>query len=122
MKIIKKGNVYRKATWFDENEFEIYAVGCAIIGFLCFVVAQLIRGQPERMKNYFIFWLFIIFICLVLLFGLENSFETEEIKRQAQIDKIENEKKIEELEKEIRLLKQDIFILYNGYDYGIEQD
>lgn len=44
MKIIKKGNVYRKATWFDENEFEIYAVGCTIIGFLCFVVAQLIRG------------------------------------------------------------------------------
>lgn len=122
MKIIKKGNVYRKATWLDENEFEIYAVGCAIIGFLCFVVVQLIRGQPERMKNYFIFWLFIIFICLVLLFGLENSFETEEIRRQAQIDKIENEKKIEELEKEIRLLKQDIFILYNGYDYGIEQD
>lgn len=74
------------------------------------------------MKNYFIFWLFIIFICLVILFGLQNSFETEEIKRQAQIDKIENEKKIEELEKEIRLLKQDIFILYNGYDYGIEED
>ena len=44
MKIIKKGNVYKKASWFKENEEEIYIVGCVIVGFLCFVVAVLIRG------------------------------------------------------------------------------
>lgn len=44
MKIIKKGNVYRKAGWFKENEYEIYVIGCVIIGFLCFVVAMFIRG------------------------------------------------------------------------------
>ena len=44
MKIIKKGNVYRKAGWFKENEKEIYIVGCAIVAFFCFVVAILIRG------------------------------------------------------------------------------
>lgn len=44
MKIIKKGNVYKKAGWFKENEKEIYTLGCIIVGFLCFVVAMLIRG------------------------------------------------------------------------------
>lgn len=44
MKIIKKGNVYRKAGWFKENEKEIYTLGCIIVGFLCFVVTMLIRG------------------------------------------------------------------------------
>lgn len=44
MKIIKKGNVYRKASWFKENEKEIYILGCIIVGFLCFVVAMFIRG------------------------------------------------------------------------------
>ena len=44
MKIIKKGNVYRKLSWFKENEYEIYLVGCIVVGFLCFVVAVLIRG------------------------------------------------------------------------------
>lgn len=73
------------------------------------------------MKSYFISLLMIIFVCLVLLFGLENSFETEEIKKQAQTDKMKYEKKIEELEKEIRIIKQDIFILKNGYEYGYEE-
>lgn len=73
------------------------------------------------MKSYFISLLMIIFICFVFLFGLENSFETEGIRKQAQTDKMEYEKKIEELEKEIRIIKQDIFILKNGYEYGYEE-
>ena len=44
MKIIKKGNIYRKANWFNENEEEIYIVLSAIVGFFCFVLAMLIRG------------------------------------------------------------------------------
>ena len=44
MKIIKKGNVYRKASWFKENEKELYTLGCIIVGFLCVVVAMFIRG------------------------------------------------------------------------------
>ena len=45
MKVIRKGkNVYRKASWFKENEKELYILGCIIVGFLCFVVAMLIRG------------------------------------------------------------------------------
>ena len=44
MKIIKKGNIYRKANWLDENEYELYLIGCAIVGFFCFVLAMFIRG------------------------------------------------------------------------------
>lgn len=44
MKIIKKGNIYRKAGWFKEHEEEIYIVGCVIVGFLCFVIVMFIRG------------------------------------------------------------------------------
>ncbi len=44
MKIIKKGNVYKKASWFKENEEEIFIVACVVVGFFCFVVAMLIRG------------------------------------------------------------------------------
>ena len=44
MKIIKKGNVYKKAGWFKEHECDIYLVACTIIGFFCFVLFCLIRG------------------------------------------------------------------------------
>ena len=45
MKLIKKGNVYRKPSWFKRNEKDIYTLGCIIVGFLCFILAILIRGQ-----------------------------------------------------------------------------
>lgn len=39
------------------------------------------------------------------------------MREQSRIEKIQNEKKIEELEKEIRIIKQDILILEYGYEY-----
>lgn len=44
MKIIKKGNIYRKAGWFKEHEFEMLVAACAVTGFWCFILAMLIRG------------------------------------------------------------------------------
>lgn len=44
MKIIKKGNVYKKASWFKEHEEEVYKIGCVILGFFCFVLFCFIRG------------------------------------------------------------------------------
>ena len=40
----KKGNVYKKAGWFKEHEYDIYLVGCMIVGFFCLVLFCLIRG------------------------------------------------------------------------------
>jgi len=44
MKVIKKGNKYKKAGWFKEHEDNLFILGCAISGFLCLVFAILIRG------------------------------------------------------------------------------
>lgn len=44
MKIIKKGNTYRKASWFKEHEEEVYILGCIILGILCIILPMFIRG------------------------------------------------------------------------------
>lgn len=45
MKIVKAGkNLYKRMSWFKENEKDIYTLGCIIVGFLCFILAILIRG------------------------------------------------------------------------------
>ena len=36
MKIIQEGNVYRRASWFEEHEKGIIIGFCLFIGFLCF--------------------------------------------------------------------------------------
>lgn len=44
IKLVKKGNIYKRESWFKQNEKEIYIVLCTIVGFWCFVLAMLIRG------------------------------------------------------------------------------
>lgn len=44
MKIVRKGNTYRKASWLKEHEKDIWIIGCVIVGFAVFVMAMLIRG------------------------------------------------------------------------------
>lgn len=44
MKIIKKGNVYKKSSWIKENEDDLLIIGCVIVGFFCFVLFCFIRG------------------------------------------------------------------------------
>ena len=44
MKIVKKGNTYRKVSWLKEHENDIWIIGCTIMGFAVFVMAMLIRG------------------------------------------------------------------------------
>lgn len=44
MKLIKKGNVYKRQSWLKEHEYEILITLCIIVGFFCFVLAMIIRG------------------------------------------------------------------------------
>lgn len=37
MKIINKGNIYKKMSWFKEHEEEIYIVGCILV-FICILI------------------------------------------------------------------------------------
>jgi hypothetical protein len=52
----------------------------------------------------------------MLLFGIENITRCKETEMQVQIQKFECDQEIEELRKEIRLLKTDISILQEGYE------
>lgn len=42
MKIIRKGNIYKRAGWFKEHEEEIYIAGCVVLFFCASVLAILI--------------------------------------------------------------------------------
>ena len=57
-----------------------------------------------------------VIVVLVSLIFFEKSNSTEEIRSVIETQNYCTEKKIESLEKEIRLLKQDIYILENGYE------
>jgi hypothetical protein len=43
MKIIQEGNVYRRASWFEEHEKGIFTFGCVLIGVFCFAVLHFIK-------------------------------------------------------------------------------
>jgi hypothetical protein len=42
MKIIKKGNVYKKAGWWKENEYDICKMMCFVLFILNLVMIRLI--------------------------------------------------------------------------------
>lgn len=57
-----------------------------------------------------------LLIIIMLLFGIENISRCKETERLLQIQKFECDQEIEELQKEIRLLKTDISILREGFE------
>lgn len=59
-----------------------------------------------------------LFVCLVfinLLFWIEVDTKQREVKSETEVRILRMEQTIEKQEKEIRLLKQDVDILQNGY-------
>lgn len=41
MRIVKNGNVYRKLSWFEENEKKIYECGIIVLSISCFILFTL---------------------------------------------------------------------------------
>lgn len=72
------------------------------------------------MNKYFS-WLVILLIILMLLFGIAFTSRCKEVEIQLQIERYLREQKELEYEKEIRLLKQDVYVLQNGYE-GAENE
>jgi len=60
--------------------------------------------------------LVLLLIAIMLLFGIENISRCKETEILLQIQKFECDQEIEELKKEIRLLKTDLSILREGYE------
>ena len=44
MKIVRKGNTYKKKSWLKEHEEDIYFCLIALLGLGIFILTQLIRG------------------------------------------------------------------------------
>ena len=68
------------------------------------------------MKNTFIFALFIILLFLPIMLYTKLIIDFEEFENQVAVERYENKKKIDELEKEIRILKTDINIIQYGFE------
>lgn len=67
------------------------------------------------MKYWNTIWIVMCYLLLLLIF-IENETAHTNIHETAYIDRQINKARIEELEKEIRLLKTDIDILQNGFE------
>ncbi len=72
-------------------------------------------------KDYTVFiliqWFFVgLVFGLILLFALVSRDEIDQVTKIESQRNAYTEQKIKDLEKEIRLLKQDIYILENGYE------
>lgn len=67
------------------------------------------------MKHFFSCLVFCL-IVIMLLFGIEVTTRCKETETKLQIVEYEKEQEIEELRKEIRLLKTDVFIMQKGVE------
>lgn len=68
------------------------------------------------MKQLIAFTTFIILIFLPVIFYTKLICDFEDFRELSAVEKFEQNKKIEELEKEIRILKTDINIIQYGYE------
>ena len=57
-----------------------------------------------------------IFILLLILFKIDSAANHNKLLEQYESNRLDYQRKIENLEKEIRLLNQDIYILQYGYE------
>lgn len=68
------------------------------------------------MKNLIAFTAFIILLFLPVVLYTRLICDFEDFQELTKLEKIEQNKKIEELEKEIRILKTDVHIIQYGFE------
>ena len=56
-----------------------------------------------------------------ILFKVDSVFEADCIRKEWEIERAENKARIEQLEKEIRIMQTDLYIYLNGYEGEIEE-
>lgn len=71
------------------------------------------------MKNTFYISLTLLLMGLVLLM-VKFNLDIQDLQYELNSERIMKDKKIEELEKEIRILKTDIDVIYYGFEKGEE--
>ena len=68
------------------------------------------------MKNLFVFITFIILLFLPVVLYTKLIYDFEELENEVAVEKVIKDKKIKELEKEIRILKTDMNVIYYGFE------
>ena len=72
------------------------------------------------MKEFYA-WIVLCFIILLILFKLDSVTNHRKLVEQYEFDKLNYEKKIEELEQEIRVLKTDVYVFQYGYETEVAE-
>jgi len=60
-------------------------------------------------------WLLLLLLLVMVAFGVDMSSQCRETKLLLEAEKFQSGQRITELEKEVRILKQDLLILQEGY-------
>ena len=66
-------------------------------------------------------WVVFCFCLLLILFKVDSVFEADCIRKEWEIERAENKARIEQLEKEIRIMQTDLYLYLNGYEGGLEE-
>lgn len=66
------------------------------------------------MKDFF-GWVVFCFCLLLVLFKVDSATTEHQLKMQMQADKERYEAQVQKMEQEIRLMKQDLAIIYGGW-------
>ena len=69
-----------------------------------------------RMKNLMTYILFLILLFLPVVLYTKLICDFEDFQESTKLEKFEQNKKIEELEKEIRMLKTDVYVIQYGFE------
>lgn len=72
------------------------------------------------MKEFYA-WIVLILILLLVLFKIDSAANHKKLLEQYEFDKTMYQQKISELEKEIRILKTDIYVFQYGYETEEEE-
>lgn len=73
-----------------------------------------------RMKQLYFICLILILACLVAVY-IDNQNKYSELYTQIQIERSLREKQVEDIEKDVRLLKTDVHVLQYGYEENYDR-
>ena len=66
-------------------------------------------------------WVVFCFLLLLILFKVDSAFEVDRIRREWENERAESKARIEQLEKEIRVMQTDLYLHINGYEGVFEE-
>ena len=66
-------------------------------------------------------WVVFCFCLLLILFKVDSVFEADRVRKEWEKERAGNKARIEQLEKEIRIMQTDLYLYINGYEGEFEE-